>query len=170
MVLSLVKPCGPCWEIYKALMIKITYTPHISTMPTLGVHKNMISIHPKLFYSYIGDRHKNMFVRINAPSFCCYLSWKFQFAEGETWAMQKLFIKKEKRRKSIEKIDKCPRYLKQWVLRCPPEKKKKKEMNKIAHVFLQKFSKFQTREICFKEHSRIRIATIYMSTHMHILI
>ena len=52
--------------------------------------------------------------------------------------MQKLFIKKE-RRKSIEKMDKCPRYLKQWVLRCPLEKKKKKrEMNKIAHVFLQK--------------------------------
>ena len=39
-------------------------------------------------------------------------------------------------------------------------KKKKKEMNKIAYVFLQKFSKFQTREICFKEHSRIILATI----------
>jgi hypothetical protein len=24
------------------------------------------------------------------------------------------------KRKSIEKIDKCPRYLKQWVLRYPP--------------------------------------------------
>ena len=32
-------------------------------------------------------------------------------------------------------MDKCPRYLKQWVLICPPEKR---EMNKIAHVFLQK--------------------------------
>ena len=50
------------------------------------------------------------------------------------------------------------------------KKKKKREMNKIAHVFLQKFFKFQTREICFKEHSRIRLATIYTSTHMHILI
>ena len=27
-------------------------------------------------------------------------------------------------------MDKCPRYLKQWVLRCPPEKKR--EMNKIV--------------------------------------
>jgi hypothetical protein len=27
-------------------------------------------------------------------------------------------------------MDKCSRYLKQWILRCPPEKKK--EMNKIA--------------------------------------
>ena len=38
--------------------------------------------------------------------------------------MQKLFIKKErKEKKRVEKkMDKCPRYLKQWVLRCPPEK------------------------------------------------
>ena len=34
-------------------------------------------------------------------------------------------------------MDKCLRYLKQWVLRCPPEKKREEEMNKIAHVFLQ---------------------------------
>jgi hypothetical protein len=27
-------------------------------------------------------------------------------------------------KRSIEKIDKCPRYLKQWVLRYPPKKKK----------------------------------------------
>ena len=33
--------------------------------------------------------------------------------------------KKEKKKKEIEKkMDKCPRYLKQWVLRCPPEKKR----------------------------------------------
>jgi hypothetical protein len=29
-------------------------------------------------------------------------------------------------------MDKCPKYLKQWVLRCPPEKRR--EMNKIAPV------------------------------------
>ena len=57
--------------------------------------------------------------------------------------MQKLY----KKTKSIEKMDKCPRYLKQWVLRCPPEKKRrKKEMNKIAHVFLQGYvSKFKKK-------------------------
>ena len=38
--------------------------------------------------------------------------------------MQKLFIKKEKKR--VEKMDKCLRYLKQWVLRCSPEKKEEK--------------------------------------------
>jgi hypothetical protein len=48
-------------------------------------------------------------------------------------------------------------------------KKEKRKMNKIAHVFLQKCFKFETRETCFKDHSRIRIATIY-STHMHNLI
>jgi len=42
--------------------------------------------------------------------------------EREAWAMQKLFIKE---RKSIEKMDKCLRYLKQWVLRCLPKEKKK---------------------------------------------
>jgi hypothetical protein len=33
-------------------------------------------------------------------------------------------------------MDKCPRYLKQWVLRCPSEKKreKRREMIKIAPV------------------------------------
>ena len=45
----------------------------------------------------------------------------------------KVIYKKKEKKKSIEKIDKCPRYLKQWVLRCPPEKKER-EMNKIAPV------------------------------------
>jgi hypothetical protein len=43
--------------------------------------------------------------------------------------------KKRKRKKSIKKMDKCPRYLKQCVLRCLPKKKKeKKEINKIAYA------------------------------------
>ena len=58
---------------------------------------------------------------------------KSLIAEREAWAMQKLFIK-ERKRKSIEKMDKCPRYLKQWVLRCLLKKRRIKEMNKIAHV------------------------------------
>ena len=60
--------------------------------------------------------------------------------------MQKLFIKKER---VLKKMDKCLRYLKQWVLRCPPEKNRtKKEMNKIAHVFLQGYvSNFKKRDM-----------------------
>ena len=41
----------------------------------------------------------------------------------EAWAMQKLFMKKRKKKRD-EKMDKCLRYLKQWVLRYPPEKKR----------------------------------------------
>ena len=74
---------------------------------------------------------------MNAPSSCCYLS-KF-YCRKEAWAMQKLFIKKEEKRERRKKkmTQKCPRYLKQWVLRCPPEKKREEKMNKIApKIFL----------------------------------
>ena len=40
-------------------------------------------------------------------------------------------------------MDKCPRYLKQWVLKCPP----KKEMNKIAPILLQMFLSFKKRDM-----------------------
>ena len=43
------------------------------------------------------------------------ISQKF-YAEKKHWAMQKLFIKKreeKKERKSVEKMDECPRYLQQ---------------------------------------------------------
>ena len=82
--------------------------------------------------------HKNMLVsfsinQINALSSCCYLSKVLLQKRGMGYAR---FIHK-KRWKKVEKMNKCPRYLKQWVLRCPPEKKKKKERKrKIAHVLL----------------------------------
>jgi hypothetical protein len=45
--------------------------------------------------------------------------------------LYKSYSKKvKKKKKRVKKIDKCLRYLKQWVLRCPP--KNKKRMNKIA--------------------------------------
>jgi hypothetical protein len=53
------------------------------------------------------------------------LSLKSFVAEKRHVAMQKLFIKKEE--KSIEKMDKCPRYLKHWVLRCPPRKRERRK-------------------------------------------
>ena len=82
---------------------------YISAAPTLGVFNNMFFIHPKMFYSYTRNRHKNMIVRINAPSSCKCLSWKVSITEEEAWAMQKLFIKE---RKVLKKMDKCSRYLK----------------------------------------------------------
>ena len=60
-----------------------------------------------------------------SQKFCC---------RKEAWGYAKVIHKKEELRKNgqVSKI------LKQWVLRCPPEKKTK--MNKIARVFLQMFS------------------------------
>ena len=55
------------------------------------------------------------------------LSLKSFVAKKRYGAMQKLFIKKERKKESWEKMDKCPRYSKQWVLRCPPEKKERDE-------------------------------------------
>ena len=57
------------------------------------------------------------------------ISQKFCYRKG-TWGYAKVIHKKRRRKekKRVEKkMDKCPRYLKQWVLRCPPKKK-----NKIA--------------------------------------
>jgi hypothetical protein len=71
-------------------------------------------------------------------------------------------------KKRVNKIDKCPRYLKQYngysyaCLR----KKEKEEMNKIVHVFLQKYFQVSKERYVFKEHSRIRLATIYIH-HIH---
>jgi hypothetical protein len=41
-------------------------------------------------------------------------------------------MKKKEKKGELKKMDKCLRFLKQWVLRCPPSKKR--EMNKIAPV------------------------------------
>jgi hypothetical protein len=64
-------------------------------------------------------------------------------------------------------MNKCLRYLKQWVLRCPPEKKKR-EMNKMAPVLSQKYFQVSRKRYVFKEQSRIKLAIIYVhhtSTH-----
>ena len=46
-------------------------------------------------------------------------------------------------------MDKYPRYLKQWVPRRPPKKKKReREMNKIAPALQQMFPSFKGK-ICF---------------------
>ena len=52
-------------------------------------------------------------------------------------------------------------------------KKKRENMNKIAHVVLQSCFQVSKERDIFKEHSRIRLVTKYIhriSTHMHILI
>ena len=64
-------------------------------------------------------------------------------------------------------MDKCPQYLKQWVLRCPPEKK----MNKIAPALQQMFPSFK-REICFQGAKQNYVShhlyPPYIHTHAHL--
>jgi hypothetical protein len=67
--------------------------------------------------------------------------------KSKTMGTQMLAIKREKRKRE----------------------KKKKERKDSPCSLAKVFSKFQTRETCFKEHSRIRIATIYIfHTHAHL--
>ena len=77
-------------------------------------------------------------------------------------AMQKLFIKKEEK-KRIEK---------KWTIvqdiennRYSDTHLKKEEMNKIAPVLSQKYFQVSRERYVFKEHSRIRIAT----TDIHLI-
>ena len=86
-----------------------------------------------MHYSYTGGRHKNMLFHLDPPKKCftptvglntknmfigyppnkcskfLLLSLKNFVAENKHGAMQKLFIKK---RRDEKKMDKCPRYLK----------------------------------------------------------
>ena len=49
-------------------------------------------------------------------------------AEKRHGAMQKLFIKKRREeKKEMRKKDKCLRYLKHWILRCPSKEREEKE-------------------------------------------
>ena len=82
------------------------------------------------------------------------------FVAEKKHGLCKSYSQRKRRKESIEKMDKCLRDLKQWVLRCPP--KKREEMNKIAYVFLQSCFQVSKEIYVFKEHSRIRLATIYI--------
>ena len=70
-----------------------------------------------------------------SQKFCC---------RKEIGGYAKVIHKKNRKNRDVQKMDKCPRYLKQWVLRCPPEKK---EMNKIAPILLQMFLSFKKRDM-----------------------
>jgi hypothetical protein len=59
---------------------------------------------------------------ISLSKFCCR-------KEARGYAKVIHEKREKKKRRELKKLDKCLRYLKQWVLMCPPEKKK---MNKIA--------------------------------------
>ena len=125
--LSFIKFCWPLWEVCHALKIKIMYIPHIPAAPTLGVRKTCLPSRStqKCFTPTLGVNIKtcsigfpstqnkcSKFLLISLSKFC-YIK--------ETWSYAKVIHKK----KRWEKMDKCLRYLKQWVLWCPPEKKER---------------------------------------------
>jgi hypothetical protein len=89
------------------------------------VQKYAIPFRPnqKCFTPTLGVNTKNTFNRffihqINAPRSCCYLSKVLLQKRDMGYAK---VIHKEK--KEEKKMDKCLRYLKQWVLRCLPKKR-----------------------------------------------
>ena len=152
-----------------------THHPNMHYSYSGDRHKNMpfIQIYPKMFYSYTGGEHKNMLVRfsihqINALSSCQYLLKVLLQKRGMGYAKVIQKKKEEKKRSEKKWTQKCSRYLKQWVLRGPPEKKK--QMNKQPLLSSKCFQISNQRYVC-KEQSRIKLAIIYPSyihTHAHL--
>ena len=73
------------------------------------------------------------------------LSLKSFVAKEETLGYAKVIQKKER----VEKMDKLLRYLKQWVLRCPPKKREEKDEYDSPCFLAKLFLSFK-REICFQ--------------------
>ena len=95
--------------------ISRTHHPHMHYSYTGVGAKHAIPFRStqKYFTPTIGENTKNMPYRIstqiNAPKFLL-MSLESFVAEKKHVAMQKLFIKKEKKKKRWKKMDKCPRY------------------------------------------------------------
>ena len=79
-----------------------------------------------MFYSYTGGEHKNMLDRFLHPpnkySKFLLLSLK-GLLQKRGMGYAKIIHKKREEERRVEKMDKCPKYLKQWVLKCPPKKR-----------------------------------------------
>jgi hypothetical protein len=70
------------------------------------------------------------------------ISQKFCCREEACGYAKVIHKKRVKMKKRIGIMDKCLRYPKQWVLRCPPKKREERKMSKIVHVLLKVVSKF----------------------------
>ena len=107
--LSFVKLCWPLWEICHAPKIKITHTPPTYALLLHWGRRKHMSLHldpPKkvllLYWKWTQKHACYVCIQINASSSCCYLS-NILVAEKRHGAMQKLFIKKRKRKKKLRK-------------------------------------------------------------------
>ena len=125
--------------------------PHIYAASTLEVRKTCFSATSKCSAPTLGE-DKNMFARLYQNKCSKFLI---------------MFLSKvccKKRHGLCKNIEDGH---KRFQSRKKRKREKEKEMRiKITHVLAKIFYK---REIYFREHSRIRLATTY-STHMHILI
>jgi hypothetical protein len=100
------------------------------------------------------------------------ISQKFCCGE-EACGYVKVIHEKEKKEKELGKNGQVSEISKTMGTQMPARKKKRNQMNKIAHVFLQSCFQVLKERYVFKEQSRIRLAIInipHTSIHMHILI
>ena len=107
-----------------------THHPHMHYSNTMGRHNNMpFHLDPPKNVSLLHWEWTPKTFLIGYPPNKCskflLLSLKSFVVEKKHWAMQKLFIKKEKKRVE-KKMDKCLRYLKHWVFICPPKKRRER--------------------------------------------
>ena len=93
------------------------------------------------------------------------ISQKF-YCREEAWAMQKLFIKKEKKKRIGKKWTSVRDIKNNGHL--DAHLKNEREMTKITYVLLQKCFQVSKERYVFKEQSRIRLATTYIHTHSHL--
>jgi hypothetical protein len=117
-----------------------------------------------MFSSYTRRRHKKKYARNKCSKFLLMSFLKFFNCRRGMWLCKRKVLKNGQTCKKSKTMGTQMPAMKK-------ERKKKKERKDSPCSLAKVFSKFQTRETCFNEHSRIMIATIYIySTHMHILI
>jgi hypothetical protein len=103
-----------------------SHTLHIySAAPTLGVHNNIFSIHQKMFYSYIGRRHKK---KIVIQVFGNVFLKVFLSVERGMWLCKRRVLKKWTSVQEIENNGYSDACLEK------KREKRKKIKKKIAHV------------------------------------
>ena len=138
------------------------HSTQICTTPILGVGAktfHSIYIHTKIFFIFIVFIHQ-----INTLSSCYYLSKVLLQKRGMGYG-KVIHKRKRERKKRVEKNWTSVRDIENNGY--SDARLEKKEMNKIALVLLQKYFQVSKERYVFKEHSRIRLATIYDHIHPH---
>jgi hypothetical protein len=138
-----------------------------------------------MHYSYTGGRRKTMSFHLDPPKNVLLLHWEWtpkicligyplnKCSKVLVTISQKFCCKKKKQgyakviheKKRGEKNGQVSEISKTIGTQMPTWKKR--EMNKIAHVLSQKLFQVSKERYVSKEHSSIRLATIYIHIHPH---